>query len=45
MFPTFYEENSERINLLYTQVLKERFKRDPTLTIQKDIYIYKSRQH
>jgi hypothetical protein len=44
MFPTFYEANTERINLLYTQILEERFKRDSTLTIQKDIDIYKSRQ-
>jgi hypothetical protein len=34
---------TERINLLYTQILDVRFNRDPTLTIQKDIYIYKSR--
>jgi hypothetical protein len=44
IFPTFYEVNIERINLLFTQVLQERFNRDPTLTIQKNIDIYKSRQ-
>jgi hypothetical protein len=33
MFPTFY-----------TQVVDERFKRDTTLKIEKNIYIYKSRQ-
>jgi hypothetical protein len=43
LFPTFYEVNTKRINLLYIQVLEERFKRDPTLTIQKDIDIHKSR--
>jgi hypothetical protein len=42
MFPTFYAANSERINLLFTQVLDERFRRDPTLTIEKDINVYKS---
>jgi hypothetical protein len=45
LFPTFYAANTERINLLFTQVLDERFKRDPTLTIEKDIDIYKSRQN
>jgi hypothetical protein len=44
LFPTFYAANTERINLLYTQVLDVRFNRDPTLTIQKAIDIYKSRQ-
>jgi hypothetical protein len=43
-FPYFYKTNSERINLLYYQVYGERFKRDPTLMIEKDIDIYKSRQ-
>jgi hypothetical protein len=33
LFPTFYEANIKRINL-----------RDPTLTIQKDIDICKSRE-
>jgi hypothetical protein len=45
MFSTFYKANIERINLLYTQVLEERFKRNPTLMFQKDIDIYKSRQN
>jgi hypothetical protein len=44
LFPTFYKINVERINFLYQQVYAERFKRDPTLTIEKDIDIYKSRQ-
>jgi hypothetical protein len=33
-----------KINLLYTQVLDVRFKRDPTLKIKKDIDVYKSRK-
>jgi hypothetical protein len=33
-----------KINLLYTQILDERFKRDPTLKIQKNIDVYKSRK-
>jgi hypothetical protein len=41
-FPTLYSAKTEKINLLYTQVLYERFKKDPTLIIQKDIDIYKS---
>jgi hypothetical protein len=45
IFPSFYRGNSERINLLYFQVLQERFNRDPTLIIQKDIDIYKIRQN
>jgi hypothetical protein len=43
-FPTLYKANTERINLLYTQVLEEIFKGHPIFTVQKDIYIYKSRQ-
>jgi hypothetical protein len=39
-----YAANTERINLLYTQVLDERLKRGPTVTIEKNIYIYKSRE-
>jgi hypothetical protein len=42
--PSFYKANIERINLLYTQFLDESFKRNPTLNIQKDTGIYKSRQ-
>jgi hypothetical protein len=37
----FCGENIKRINLLYAQVLDERFKKDPTLTIEKNIDIYK----
>jgi hypothetical protein len=44
LFPSFHKANTERINLLYYQVLQVRFNRDPTLTIQKDIDIYKVRQ-
>jgi hypothetical protein len=44
MFPKFYKHNKSKINFLYTQVLAERFKKDPTLEIQKDINIYKCRQ-
>jgi hypothetical protein len=43
IFPTFYTASTERINLLYTQVLDERFKRDITLTILNGIDVYKSR--
>jgi hypothetical protein len=42
LFPTFYEVNIARINLLYIQVLQERYNRDPTLTVEKDTDIYKS---
>jgi hypothetical protein len=45
MFQTFCTANTERINLLYTQILHETFKRDPTLTVEKDIDIYSSRQN
>jgi hypothetical protein len=45
MFPTFYTANNERINLLFTQVLEERFKRDQTLMVEKDIDVYRSRQN
>jgi hypothetical protein len=45
LFPKFYLANTEIINLLYTKVLEEGFKRDPTLTIEKNIDIYKSRQN
>jgi rubrerythrin len=44
IFPYFYKRNAERINLLYYHVYSERFNRDPTLTVQKDIEIYKVRQ-
>jgi hypothetical protein len=44
MFPKFYRNNKFRINLLYTQVLDERFTRDLTLEIQKDIDVNTSRQ-
>jgi hypothetical protein len=43
MFPKFYKDNKSKINFLYTQVLEERFKRDPTLEVQKDIDVYRSR--
>jgi hypothetical protein len=42
-FLEFYEVNIEWINLFYTQVLEERFNRDPTLTVEKNINIYKVR--
>jgi hypothetical protein len=44
IFPTFYKANIQTVNLLYTEVLDKRLKSDPTLTVQKDIDIYKSRQ-
>jgi hypothetical protein len=44
MFPKFYKHNKSKINFLFTQVLEERFKTYPTLEIQKDIDVYKSRQ-
>jgi hypothetical protein len=44
MFPKFYKDNKSKINFLYTQVLAERFKRDPSLEIQKNIDVYRSRQ-
>jgi hypothetical protein len=44
MFPTFFTANLKRINLLFTQILDEKFKRYPPFTIQKDINIYKSIQ-
>jgi hypothetical protein len=45
IFRSFYRGNAERVNLLYFQVLQERFNRDRTLTVQKDIDIYKVRQN
>jgi hypothetical protein len=44
-FRSFYRINSERINLLFKQVNEERFKRDPTLVIEKNTDLYKSRQN
>jgi hypothetical protein len=44
MFPKFYKDNKSKINFLFTQVLEERYKKDPTLEIQKDINVYKCRQ-
>jgi hypothetical protein len=44
MFPKFYKDNKSKINFLYTQVLDERFKKDPTLEVQKDIYVYRSKK-
>jgi hypothetical protein len=44
MFPKFYKDNKSKINFLYTQVLEERFRRDPTLELQKNIDVYKCRQ-
>jgi hypothetical protein len=41
MFPKFYKDNKKKINFLFTQVLEERYKKDPTLEIQKDINVYK----
>jgi hypothetical protein len=40
-FRSFYRINSVKINLLFKQVYAERFKRDPTLAIQKDTDLYK----
>jgi hypothetical protein len=44
LFPKFYKDNKSKINFLYTQILDERFKQDPTLEVQKDIYVYRSRE-
>jgi hypothetical protein len=44
MFPKFYKDNKSKINFLFKEVLEERYKRDPTLEIQKDINVYKCRQ-
>jgi hypothetical protein len=44
MFLKFYKNNKAKINFLFTQVLEERYKRDPTLEVQKDINVYKCRQ-
>jgi hypothetical protein len=44
-FPYFYKTNAEKINLLFKQVNDERFNRDPTLIIEKDTDLYKSRQY
>jgi hypothetical protein len=44
MFPKFYEDNKSKINFLYTQVIAERFRRDPTLELQKNIDVYMCRQ-
>jgi hypothetical protein len=45
MFPKFYKNNKAKINLLFTQILEERFKKDQTLEVQKDINVYKCRQN
>jgi hypothetical protein len=44
IFPKFYAINTERINLLYTQVLEVRFNKDPTLTVENNIDVYNVRQ-
>jgi hypothetical protein len=44
MFPKFCKDNKSKIKFLYTQILNERFKKDPTLEIQIDINVYKCRQ-
>jgi hypothetical protein len=44
LFLTFYEVNIAKINLLFIQVLQKRYNRDPTLVIEKDTDIYKSRR-
>jgi glycerol uptake facilitator-like aquaporin len=44
MFPKFYKHNKSKINFLFTEILNERFKRHPTLEIQKNIDVYKCRQ-
>jgi hypothetical protein len=37
MFSKFYEDDKSKINFLYTKVVAERLKRDPTLEIQNNI--------
>jgi hypothetical protein len=44
MFQNFYQDNISKINFLNTQVIAERFKRDQTLELQKNIDVYKCRQ-
>jgi DNA-binding protein H-NS len=44
LFPSSFAVDTERINLLYTQVLEVRFNRDPILMVEKDIDVYKVRQ-
>jgi hypothetical protein len=44
MFPKFYKINKSKINFLYKQVIAERYRRDPTLELQKNIDVYKCRQ-
>jgi hypothetical protein len=44
MFPKFYKDNKSKINFLYTQVLDERYRRDPTLELQRNIDVYRCRQ-
>jgi hypothetical protein len=36
MFPKFYTDNGKRINLLFTQVLDEIFKRDDSDDIEDE---------
>jgi hypothetical protein len=44
IFPKFYKDNKSKINFLYTQVLDERFKKDRTLEIEKNIDVCKCKQ-
>jgi hypothetical protein len=44
MFPKFYRDNKSKINFLFLEVQEERYKKDPTLEIQKNINVYKCRQ-
>jgi hypothetical protein len=44
IFPKFYKDNKSKINFLYTKVFEERFKRDLSLEVQKDIDVYRSRK-
>jgi hypothetical protein len=44
MIQKFYKDNKMKINFFYSQVLDKRFKRDPTLEVQKDIDVYRFRQ-
>jgi hypothetical protein len=44
IFPKFYKHNKSKINFIYTQVIVERFRKDPTLELQKNIDVYKCRQ-
>jgi hypothetical protein len=44
-FRSFFTVNDEKINLLFQRVYAERLKKHPSLMIEKDTDIYKSRQN